>query len=181
MPPAGPPPYPTWQFYPARTPAPEWVPGVIEAFSDARSEIDSRSHHGVTSDAALAVLRSSLVALGFEIEAGKKASGKIRRPVLFGENGTARVAYEVDGFHPGLNIVLEIEAGRGAAGNADYRDLIRTSLIVDADYLVLGMMLEYRTGGTTMRSYDRTRDQLDAIYASERLKLPFTGVLLVGY
>ena len=92
MPPAGPPPYPTWQFYPARTPAPEWVPGVIEAFSDARSEIDSRSHHGVTSDAALAVLRSSLVALGFEIEAGKKASGKIRRPVLFGENGTARVA-----------------------------------------------------------------------------------------
>ena len=77
--------------------------------------------------------------------------------------------------------MLEIEAGRGAAGNADYRDLIRTSLIVDADYLVLGMMLEYRTGGTTMRSYDRTRDQLDAIYASERLKLPFTGVLLVGY
>jgi hypothetical protein len=39
------------------------------------------------------------------------------------------------------------------------------------------MMLEYRSGNTTMR----TRDQLDAIYASERLKLPFTGILLVGY
>jgi hypothetical protein len=34
---------------------------------------------------------------------------------------------------------------------------------------------------TTMRSYERTRDQIDAIYASERLKLPFTGILLVGY
>ena len=78
------------------------------------------------------------LALGYEIEAGKTASGKIRRPVLFGENGSARVAYEVDGFHPDLNIVLEIEAGRGAAGNADYRDLIRTSLIVDADFLILG-------------------------------------------
>ncbi len=43
------------------------------------------------------------------------------------------------------------------------------------------MMLEYRSGNTTMRSYERTRDQIDAIYASERLKLPFTGILLVGY
>lgn len=174
-------PYPCWQFYPTRSPAPSWVPPVVSAFTDAAPKIDSRTNHGVTSDAALAVLRPALIALGYEIEAGKTASGKIRRPVLFGENGTARVAYEVDGFHPELNIVLEIEAGRGAAGNADYRDLIRTSLIVDADFLILGMMLEYRSGHTTMRSYERTRDQIDAIYASERLKLPFTGILLVGY
>jgi len=181
MPSANPAPYPFWQFYPTRAPAPEWVPGVVAAFKDAMPQIDSRINHGVTSDAALAVLRAGLVVLGFEIEASKTASGKIRRPVLFGENGSARVAYEVDGFHPELNIVLEIEAGRGAAGNADYRDLIRTSLIVDANYLILGMMLEYRSGKTTIRSYERTRDQIDAIYASERLKLPFSGILLVGY
>jgi hypothetical protein len=52
---------------------------------------------------------------------------------------------------------------------------------VEAEYLLLGMMLEYRSGKTTMRSYERTREQLDAIYASERLKLPFQGILLVGY
>ena len=75
----------------------------------------------------------ALITLGSEIEAGKAASGKIRRPVLFGENGVPPAAYVVDGFHPDLKIVLEIEAGRGAAGNADYRDLVRTSLIVDAD------------------------------------------------
>lgn len=181
MPPSSSAPYPSWQFYPTRSPAPTWVPPAVAAFTDARPQIDIRTNHGVTSDAALAVVRPALVALGYEIEAGKKASGKIRRPVLFGENGGARVAYEVDGFHPELNVVLEIEAGRGAAGNADYRDLIRTSLIVDADFLILGMMLEYRSGHTTMRSYERTRDQIDAIYASERLKLPFTGILLVGY
>jgi len=40
--------------------------------------------------------------------------------------------------------VLEIEAGRGAANSADYRDLVRASLLVDAEYLVLAMMLRYR-------------------------------------
>ena len=53
--------------------------------------------------------------------------------------------------------------------------------MVDADYLILAMMLEYRTGKTVMRSYEQTRNRLDAIYASDRLKLPLKGLLLVGY
>jgi hypothetical protein len=32
-----------------------------------------------------------------------------------------------------------------------------------------------------VRSYDEAKDQIDAIYASQRLKLPFEGVLLFGY
>src|SRR2546421_2190715 len=121
--------YPLWKFYPSRSPAPEWVTDVVAAFTAAGPQIDSRTNHGVTSDAALAVLRPALVSLGFEIEASKLKADKIRRPVLFGEVGRPLVAYEVDGFHPAHGIVLEVEAGRGAAGNADYRDLIRTSLI----------------------------------------------------
>jgi len=101
--------------------------------------------------------------------------------VLFGEVGRPVVAYEVDGFHPQHEIVLEVEAGRGAANNADYRDLIRASLMVDARYLVLAMMLHYGSGGPAIKSYDRSRDRIDAIYASERLKLPLDGILLVGY
>jgi hypothetical protein len=134
--------YPTWKFYPSRSEPVPWVAGVVAAFAAAGAQIDSRINHGVTSDAALAVLRPGLVSLGFEIESGKTKAGKIKRPVLFGEMGRPRVAYEIDGFHPKHRIVLEVEAGRGAAGNADYRDLIRTSLIVDADYLVLAMMLQ---------------------------------------
>jgi hypothetical protein len=173
--------YPVWKYYPSRSPAPEWVPDVITVFAAVSEQIDSRANHGVTSDDALRILRPGLVQLGFEIEASKTRIDKIWRPVLFGEGGRPLVAYEVDGFHPRHGIVLEIEAGRGAAGNADYRDLLRAGLIVEAEYLLLGMMLEYRSGKTTMRSYERTREQLDAIYASERLKLPFKGVLLVGY
>ncbi len=173
--------YPLWKFYPSRSPPPTWVPQVVAAFTAGGAQIDSRSNHGVTSDAALAVVRPALVELGFDIESSKTKAGKIWRPVLFGEVGRPLVAYEVDGFHPQHGIVLEVEAGRGASNNADYRDLIRTSLIVDAEYLILGMMLEYNTGRMTMRSYERTRGQIDAIYASERLKLPFKGILLIGY
>jgi hypothetical protein len=32
-----------------------------------------------------------------------------------------------------------------------------------------------------INAYEKTRNQLDAIYASQRLKLPFEGVLLIGY
>ena len=70
-------------------------------------------------------------------------------------------------------------------GNAFYRDIVRTSLIVNARYLLLAMPREYRyrTRGkvTTDESYAHGRDQLDALFASGRLQLPFEGVLLVGY
>ena len=95
------------------------------------------------------------------------------------------MSYEVDAVHDSLGIVAEVEAGRGWQGNAFYRDIVRTSLIVNARYLVIGMAKEYRylSGGKNMvnESYALARGQLDALYASGRLKLPFDGLLLVGY
>lgn len=173
--------YPMWKFYPSAIEPPVWVHPVVAAFGVVRSQIDSRLNVRVTSDAALAALRPELVRQGFEVEDGKTKAGTIRRPVLFGEVGRPVVAYEVDGFHPQHEIVLEVEAGRGAANNADYRDLIRASLMVDARFLVLAMMLHYAAGRSAIKSYDQARDRIDAIYASERLKLPLDGILLVGY
>lgn len=176
-------PYPRWKFYPTRLAAPQWAHDVVAVFGTARSQIDSRTNTGVTSDAALEHLRPGLEGLGFVVESGKRHAQKIHRPVLFGEDGDVVVKYEVDAFHPGHRVVVEVEAGRGAANNADYRDLVRASLMVDADYLVLAMMLSYRSGESAheMRSYARTRDRIDAIYASERLMLQLKGILLVGY
>ena len=151
----------------------------------ARPSIESLTVDGLTSDTVLAFLHPGLVGLGYEVEAGKATAQKIRRPVLFGDGGQERVAYEVDGVHDELGIVVEVEAGRGARGNAIYRDLIRTSLIVGARFLVLGLMQEYRHNQSgkvvKVQSYREARDQLDAIYASGRLQLPFEGVLLFGY
>ena len=53
--------------------------------------------------------------------------------------------------------------------------LVRTSLIVGARFLALGVMSEYRhlNAGQTVaaQSYRDARNELDAIYASGRLKL----------
>jgi len=90
------------------------------------------------------------------------------------------MSYEIDAFHEKLGIVVEVEAGRAASNNGEYRDIVRTSLILDADYLVLLVPITYRST-TSYHVYDRSRGQLDAIYASSRLQLPFHGVLLIGY
>ncbi|MGH3055354.1 MAG: hypothetical protein ACRDL7_10300, partial [Gaiellaceae bacterium] len=161
--------YPLWKYYPSRTRPPSWVEPLVGVFTLVEDQLDSRQQHGITSDAALAVLYPGLVALDFEVEKGKKRADKIRRPVLFGEVGREDLAYEVDAFQPDSGVALEVEAGRGARGNAVYRDLIQTSLLVDARFLALAVMLDYRhnTAGRqiSVRSYADTRNLLDAIYA----------------
>lgn len=177
--------YPSWQYYPISTAPPEWVHDFVAAVRTVKPLISSSAVENLNSDRVLSHLAPALEMLGYKVEAGKSSSQKIRRPVLFGENGHERVAYEVDAVHDGLGIVVEVEAGRGARGNAAYRDLIRASLIFGARFLILGVMLDYRhqSGGKTMhvKSFDETKGQLHAIYASGRLKLPFEGLLLFGY
>ena len=161
--------------------APTWAEDVVSVFRDVKEEIDSNQKQGLKSDGVLDQLRPGLQNLGFIIEQGKQKNQKISRPVLFGDEGVPIVNYEVDGWHPEHHIVLEVEAGRGWMGNAIYRDLIRTSLIVGAEYLVIAMMDVYEYGSTRHRDYESALGELDAIYASGRLKLPFRGILLIGY
>jgi hypothetical protein len=88
------------------------------------------------------------------------------------------VKQEIDGWHPELQALLEIESGRGV-----HRDLVRSSLVVEAEYLVLGVRSRYEYGSrnAVQNDFTFTRDLLDSIYASGRLHLPFIGVLLVGW
>jgi hypothetical protein len=107
---------------------------VVGSAKPRISTVDEKT--GLASDAVLQELTPGLVALGYSVESGKTKAGKILRPVLFGENGAPEVNYEIDAFHDDLGIAVEVEAGRGAAGNADYRDIVRTSLILDARFMV---------------------------------------------
>lgn len=152
----------------------ETVAGVESAISTVTAKT------GLSSDEVLKHITPGLTALGYVVETGKAAAQKIRRPVLFGEGGVPSVSYEIDAFHDGLGIAIEVEAGRAASNNADYRDIVRTALVLDANFLALLVPVTYRST-QTWQVYDKTCAQLDAIYASERLKLPFGGVLLVGY
>ncbi len=177
--------FPRWIYYPTHDPPPTWAREFVQVVAGARAHIDSTVVRGQNSDGVLARLRPGLERLGYQVERGKKAEEKVTRPVLFGDSGKERLTYEVDAFHLGDGIVVEVEAGRGAMNNAVYRDIIRGSLIVQARFLVIGVMVEYhvRSNGkdTITHSYRNARDQFDAIYASGRLHLPFEGVLLFGY
>jgi len=173
--------FPSWIYFPTSAAPPAWVVEFVAVVAAQEDAISSAATAGLTSDSVLAELRGGLTQLGFSVEVSKKRVDKIRRPVLFGEQGSERVAYEVDAYHDELGIVVEVEAGRGAMGNAVYRDLIRSSLIVGARYLALGVMLEYRYSKSMTQSYRDAKDLLEAVYASGRLQFPFEGVLLFGY
>ena len=177
--------YPNWKWYGESESLPSWVEPFIKVFSDAQTEIDSDHVRGLKSDDVLAVVQPGLSALGYEVEKSKKKVDKVLRPVLWDEQGRPKVTYQVDAAHEGHGVVVEIEASRAILGNAFYRDLVRTSLIADAHYLVIGLAktYKYKTSGkvSISRDYEYGRDELDALFASQRLQLPFKGVLLLGY
>lgn len=185
-------PYPTWAFYPRNVRPPTWATDLVGLTASLAPVIGTTNAPDPggpivdrKSDAVLAHLRPGLQALGYEVETGKAKHQKISRPVLFGENGVSEVYYDIDAFHDELGVAVEVEAGRGAANGADYRDIVRTALLLDATALALFMPFTYRhkQNGKDMEkpAFRNTRRQLDAIYASRRLLLPFEGLLLVGY
>ncbi|MGI5835985.1 MAG: hypothetical protein ACOX87_05755 [Chloroflexota bacterium] len=157
---------------------------VTNVFSVVRDRIDTYQTDN-TSDDVLQILRNSLVETGFDVEAGKTKANKLFRPVFFGENGKPERQYEIDAYHPGEKIALEVEAGRSVLGNAIYRDIVQMSLMVDAKYAVIAVPLVYRynSSGKILDSkpYQNCRSILDAIYSGRRLVLPFEGLLLIGY
>jgi hypothetical protein len=87
--------------------------------------------------------------------------------------------------HDQLGVLLEVEAGREHGEMPCTATSFDRLLFVGARYLALGMMQEYRhqSGGReiTVLRYRDSREQLDAIFATARLGLPFEGVLLFGY
>ena len=179
-------PYPRWDYFPRNVRPPEWVePFVAEvrAIEPRISTVEQGT--GLHSDDVLQELAPGLRHLGYMVESSRSEADRIRRPVLFGSNGRPEVAYDIDAFHDGHGIVVEVEAGRAASNNATYRDIIRASLILDAQYLVLLLPVTYRFSNrgqpASVPVFTRGLDLLSALYASQRLPLPLRGVLLVGY
>lgn len=163
----------------------DFVFDVVKLFDDHFDEIGTlQRRKGLTSDEALAILRQDLVGLGFVVEAGKRASEKIKRPVFFGENSQPDLQYEVDAWHSGWRAGLEVEAGRAWMGNAIYRDLIQALVMVEMDYLFLAVPQAYRykAGGkeTASKDYDNTVSVAQALFGHTRISMPFS-LCVIGY
>ena len=171
--------------YPRTQAPPSFATDLVTAFRDAEPSIATGElDKGLTSDAVLEVLRPTIVALGFTVEMGKRATEKVRRPVFFGENGAPDLQYEIDAFHPEWRCGLEIEAGRAWMGNAVYRDLIQALVMVEVDVLALAVPngYRYKSGGktTVSKDYSNTCAVANALFGHSRIRMPY-GLLVIGY
>ena len=136
---------PSWDHFPRNMRPPEWVEPLVGHMHAAEGRISTvEQKTGLHSDHVLRELAPCLKELGYNIEASRSASDRIRCPVLFGSNGHAEVSYDIDASHDEYGIVVEVEAGRAASNNATYRDIIRASLILDAWFLLLLLPVAYR-------------------------------------
>ena len=158
------------------------VVDVFKKYSNKISTIELEK--GLKSDEVLLTLRNDLVELGFEVEKGKAKDDKIFRPVFFGENAQAKVKYEIDGFHNEWKCGIEIEAGRAWMGNAVYRDLIQSLVMVELEHLIIAVpqTYKYKSNGKNLisKDYENARNLIDTIYSHSRFKLPY-DLTLIGY
>ena len=166
-----------WQYFPKNLPCPEFLLRVVEAFEFVADEIASTSNVGQSSDEALAILRPRLEQLGFKVERSKSASGKIKVPVLYGPNGKVEKSFDADAHHVVEKVVLEVEAGRGVTNYQFLKDLFQACVMQDVDYLVIAVRNDYRGSD----DFSKVTTFFETLYASNRLQLPLTGVLIVGY
>ena len=168
--------------FPRTKSPPHFTQNIVDVFRAHEPSICTITlAKGLKSDEVLHRLCSDLQKLGFEVETGKKALEKIHRPVFFGENGQARLQYQIDAFHNEWKCGLEVEAGRGSMGNAIYRDLVQALVMVELDYLVLAVANTYKFGGyTPSRDYEQAVKIADALYGHSRIQMPYR-LLVIGY
>ena len=171
--------------FPRTQSPPGFLEQLIERFQQHAFEIGTcHQEKGLTSNSLLAVLRTDLLELGFEVEMGNRTRDKIMRPVFFGENAEPELQYQIDAWHPEWLAGLEVEAGRAWKGNAVYRDLIQALVMVDLEHLILAVpqMYRYNASGRAIasRDYDHTVAVAQALYAHSRIEMPFS-LCVIGY
>lgn len=166
-----------WQYFPKHSQAPTGLLKVVDCFKEAAEKIQSKGNVGQTSNEVLAKLRPGLQSIGFQVETGKTAEQKIKVPVLFGANGKVEKAFEADGYNATEKIVIEVEAGRGVVNYQFLKDLFQACVMQDVDYAVIAVRNDYRGSD----DYSKVVSFIDTLYASQRLNLPLTGILIVGY
>ena len=150
---------------------------IVCCFEAVSAEIASLDNVGQVSNEVLAKVRGGLESLGFLVETGKTAAGKIKVPVLYGANGKVEKAFEADAYHPIQKVVVEVEAGRGVTNYQFLKDLFQACVMQDVDYAVIAIRQDYRGSD----DFSKVVTFIETIYASNRLILPLKGLLIIGY
>ena len=165
-----------YQFYPRSIGVSNEIKSIIEAFKIVENDIDSNTTTLKSND-VLKILQPHLEAIGFKVERGKGKSDKIDVPVLFGRNNEIDKLFYADALSIDGRIVMEIEAGRATENNQFLKDIFEACMMYGVEYLVLAVRNTYRTHA----DFDIVSIFLETMYISNRIHLPLTGILLIGY
>lgn len=165
-----------WSYFPRSSPATAFARSVVEAFVKVEGVVDS-TQFSLKSNEVLAAVKPGLEALGFRVEGGKRDEERIRVPVLFGRNGVLEKAFDADAYHEQEGFVVEVEAGRGVTNYQFLKDLFQACMMVDVKHLVVAVRNEYKG----RQDYEVVERFFGTLYASQRLRLPLNGVLVIGY
>ena len=154
------------------------VEKIIGVFEDHRDEITSLLKSDETnSNDILTAVRSGMERLGFRIESGKHPEDVIS---LYAPSvGDQPTRFDVDGYHPDWQCVLEVEGGRR---DAIYKDIFKGLVLNEASTLVLVVPNEYDYGNETRQSdkrFRRAKREAGSIHATERFSSP-CNIVVIG-
>ena len=141
-----------WMHFPKNKPLDEVSAQTVKAFEAVDATIDSYTHQ-LKSDDLVAV------------------------PVLYGVNGKIEKAFEADGYLPAAGYVIEVEAGRAVVNYQFLKDFFEACTMVAVDKLCIAVRNKYRA----FNDFDRVCKFFEAMYASNRLGIPLSGLLIIGY
>ena len=165
-----------WKCYPLNFKIPESLRDVVEVFKKHEFQISS-DKYALESNAVLAKITMSLQTLNYQVELGKKKADKIKVPVTYKEQGEIDLSFDADAYHVDNKIVLEVEAGRAVANYQFLKDLFQACMMTDVEYFCVAVRKLYRKN----EDYKKVINFFDALYISDRIKLPLKGILVIGY
>ena len=169
-----------WAYFPRSSKPTQLAIRVVDVFEAAHGTFTSASHT-LKSNEALAMVAAGLKACGFTVEVGKKLAEKVRVPVLYGNNGRVDKAFEADAHHIAERFVVEVEAGRAVSNNQFLKDLFQACMMDEVEYLAIAVRNVYEAGNAKSQDFDTVVRFFDTLYASDRLRLPLKGILVIGY
>jgi hypothetical protein len=165
-----------YQFFPRSRGVSNEIADVINCFEKQYSKIDSTTKN-LSSDKVLEVVAPLLRELNFKVETGKSKKEKISVPVLFGLGNKVDKSFNADAVSNDGKIVLEIEAGRAVDNNQFLKDIFQACMMFEVEYLIIAVRNKYRGSD----DFQKVFAFLETLYISNRLKLPLTGIVLIGY
>ena len=172
-----------WYYYPKSDEIPEHLREIVNIFEKNQKTIES-PEQTLTSNEVLNAIREDLESIDFKVE---RKNDRIKVPVPFGENGKKEKVFYADAYNENTQTVIEVEAGRAFANNQFLKDLFQACMMINVKYLVTAVRNKYVTKNkntgkeTTSKDFEKVMIYYNILYESNRLILPLTGALIIGY